>query len=228
MREVKLRHELKHEINYCDYLVLHQRLRAVAKSDPNVGPDGCYRIRSLYFDNIQDKALREKIDGVNNREKFRIRIYNDDHNFIKLEKKSKFNGLCGKQSAPITKEQCQSLISGDYYWMRESKEALVLELYTKMNYQLLRPKTVIDYLREPYIYEPGNVRLTIDYQIQTGLSCTDFLEPSIPKIFAGNQGTILLEVKYDEFLPDIISDIVQLNNRKASSFSKYAAGRIYG
>jgi hypothetical protein len=94
MGNLKLRHELKHYINNFDYYALRSRLKAVARYDPHSGDDGKYRVRSLYFDNLNDKALREKIDGVNNREKFRIRYYNDDTSFIKLEKKSKINGLC--------------------------------------------------------------------------------------------------------------------------------------
>jgi len=86
VNDLVLRHELKHHINYLDYVAIRNRLQVVAKQDANVGEDGTYQIRSLYFDNYQDKALREKIDGVNNREKFRIRYYNDDFSYIKLEK----------------------------------------------------------------------------------------------------------------------------------------------
>ena len=94
------RHEWKHEINICDMIAVRQRLRAVAKTDGN-SVDGRYKIRSLYFDSPSDKALREKIDGVNRREKFRIRYYNDDTSFIHLEKKSKINGLGKKDKAVI-------------------------------------------------------------------------------------------------------------------------------
>ena len=103
------RHEWKHEINYSDMLILRQRLKAVMKPDENA-VDGKYFIRSLYFDNISDKALREKIDGVNCREKFRIRYYNNDTSLIHLEKKSKINGLGNKQSANLSAEEAQKIV----------------------------------------------------------------------------------------------------------------------
>ena len=224
--KMKYRHEWKHEIDYADMLALRQRLSAVAKRDVYT-TNGKYEIRSLYFDNINDKALREKIDGVNIREKFRIRYYNGDSSFIKLEKKSKVNGLCLKDSARLTKEQAQAIVDGDYSWMMKSGVSLIEELYTKMMKQGLRPKTIVDYTREPFIFAPGNVRVTLDYNIRTGLLCTDFLNPSSVTVPAGD-APIILEVKWDEYLPDIIRDTVQLENRRVSAFSKYAVCRIYG
>lgn len=96
------RHELKYQIRPADALALKQRLGAVMKRDAHVGADGRYMIRSVYFDNCRDKALREKIGGVQKREKFRIRYYNDDFSFITLEKKMKHNDLCMKLNAPLT------------------------------------------------------------------------------------------------------------------------------
>ncbi|MBP0978654.1 MAG: polyphosphate polymerase domain-containing protein, partial [Oscillospiraceae bacterium] len=145
------RHEWKHEINYSDMLILRQRLRAVMKSDENA-VHGKYFIRSLYFDNISDKALREKIDGVNCREKFRIRYYNNDTSLIHLEKKSKINGLGNKQSASVTAEEAQKIVDGDFDWMINSDRPLVQELYSKMISQGLRPKTIVDYTREPFVF----------------------------------------------------------------------------
>lgn len=223
---MKYRHEWKHEIDYVDMLALRQRLSAVAKRDAHT-TDGKYEIRSLYFDNRDDKALREKIDGVNIREKFRIRYYNGDSSFIKLEKKSKVNGLCLKDSATLTKEQAQAIVDGDYSWMMESGVPLIEELYTKMMKQGLRPKTIVDYTREPFVFAPGNVRVTLDYNIRTGLLCTDFLNPSSVTVPAGD-APIILEVKWDEYLPDIIRDAVQLKGRRVGAFSKYAVCRIYG
>lgn len=223
---MKSRHEWKHEINYCDLLILRQRLSAVAKKDTHT-VDGKYTIRSLYFDTASDKALREKIDGISMREKFRIRYYNGDTSLIHLEKKSKADGLCAKQSAVLTKEQAQSIADGDWAWMKESAEPLIQELYVKIVNEGLRPKTIVDYTREPYVYAPGNVRVTLDYNIRTGLHCTDFLDPDCVTVPAGD-ALIILEVKWDEFLPDIIKAAVGLQNRRAGAFSKYAACRIYG
>ena len=196
------------------------------QTDPHaVG--GKYFVRSLYFDTPTDTALREKLDGVNRREKFRIRYYNHDTTLIHLEKKSKLSGLGNKQSAPLTAQQAQQIVDGDLDWMLSSPHGLIRELYAKMQAQQLKPKTIVDYTREPFVYGPGNVRVTIDYDIRTGLGCTDFLDSDCPTIPAGD-APIILEVKWDGFLPDIIRDAVQLESRQVSAFSKYAQCRIYG
>lgn len=220
------RHEWKHEINPSDMISIRHRLTAVARPDPHA-MNGRYLIRSLYFDDLTDRALREKLDGVNRREKFRIRYYNGDTSLIHLEKKSKLNGLGSKQSAALTREEAQAIVDGEPDWMMSSGRPLVQELYSKMKSQGLRPKTIVDYTREPFIFDPGNVRVTIDYDIRTGLSCTDFLNPNCVTVPAG-AAPIILEVKWDEFLPDIIRDAVQLSGRRVSAFSKYAQCRIYG
>ena len=225
-KAVNFRHELKHEINSSDMIVIRQRLRAVAKPDAHA-VDGKYLIRSLYFDDISDKALREKIDGVSRREKFRIRYYNGDTSLIHLEKKSKWNGLGAKDMEVLTEAEAQAIVGGNLDWMPSSGRPLVQELYSKMKSKGLRPKTIVDYTREPFVYPPGNVRVTIDYNIRTGLGCTDFLNVNCITIPAGD-APIILEVKWDEFLPSIIRDAVQLDSRRAAAFSKYAAGRIYG
>ena len=221
------RHEWKHEISRADLFAIRQRLRAVAETDPHA-VDGKYQIRSLYFDNLYDKALREKVDGVNLREKFRIRCYNGDTSFLVLEKKSKINGLGTKFSARLTAGEAQRIVDGDVDWMAEAADRpVVQELYCKMRSQGLRPTTIVDYTREPYIYRPGNVRVTFDYDIRTGLRRTDFLNPDCPTIPAGN-APILLEVKWESFLPSVIRDAVQTPGRRVTAFSKYAQCRIYG
>lgn len=220
------RHEWKHEINVSDMITIRHRLRAVAKSDPHA-VDGRYLIRSLYFDDLTDRTLREKIDGVNRREKFRIRYYNGDTSLIHLEKKSKWNGLGTKDMAVLTRSEAQAIVDGDLDWMLSSGRSLVQELYSKIKSKGLRPKTIVDYTREPFVYAPGNVRVTLDYNIRTGLGCTDFLNANCVSIPAGD-APIILEVKWDGFLPDIIRDAVQLDSRRAAAFSKYAQCRIYG
>lgn len=226
MDEANYRHEWKHMINHADKIAIRQRLRAVAQVDANAA-DGRYLIRSLYFDNISDKALREKLDGVNRREKFRIRYYNGNTDQIHLEKKSKWNGLGTKDRTLLTADEAQRIVDGDLAWMIGSDRPLVQELYVKMNSQGLRPKTIVDYTREPFVYAPGNVRVTLDYNIRTGLLCTDFLNPDCITIPAG-AGETILEVKWDEYLPSVIRDAVQLGSRQLSAFSKYAACRMYG
>lgn len=223
---MKYRHEWKHEIDYSDMLVLRVRLSAVTNRDVHT-VNGKYEIRSLYFDTLTDKALREKVDGVNIREKFRMRYYNGDLSFIRLEKKSKVNGLCLKESVPLTMEQAQAILGGDYLAMVQCNIPLVAELYSKMAGQGLRPKTIVDYTREAFVFAPGNVRITLDYNIRTGMQNTDFLNPDSVTVPI-REAPIILEVKWDEYLPDIIRDAVQLENCQVGAFSKYAACRIYG
>lgn len=222
----RFRHEWKHEISAFDAALIRQRMKAVANPDP-YAMEGRYQIRSLYFDNLQDKALREKMDGVDRREKFRIRYYNGDLSFLRLEKKKKQNGLTSKESAPLTKREARAIAEGDYRFMKESSHDLVMELYRKMQWEGLRPKTIVDYIRDPFVYPPGNVRITLDSDIRTGLGSVDFLNPDCVMIPAG-EPVIILEVKWDAFLPDIIRDALQLTNARAGAYSKYAACRIYG
>lgn len=220
------RNELKYAITPADRAVICANLRAVAKLDAHVGVRGYYSVRSLYFDNICDKALREKLDGVNEREKFRLRMYDGDQRLIHLEKKVKRGGLGCKISTTITAIEAKRLIDGDTAWMPSSGRGLVLELYAKMKAQGLRPKTIVDYERVPFVYAPGNVRVTIDYNIRTGLRCTDFLNPGCVTIPA-SASPLVLEVKWDDYLPSIIRRAVQVKNRRAAAFSKYGASRIY-
>lgn len=219
------RHEYKYVISYFDYLSLRDCIKSVMPLDKNVGIAGEYKIRSLYFDNLYDKALMEKINGVNNREKFRIRFYNDNQNNIKLEKKSKVNGLCKEVSSPLSMEDCNKILKNDILWMKDSDYSLIRELYLKMCIQLLRPKVIVDYIREPFVDKKGNVRITFDKEIKTGLYSTDFLSDvsmvSIP------ENPILVEVKYDEYLPGYIQNILNLRNNQAIAFSKYGMSRMY-
>ena len=155
------RHEIKHEINYSDMITIRHRLSTVVYPDPHT-IDGKYFIRSLYFDNLADKALMEKVNGMSRREKFRIRYYNNDTSVIHLEKKSKIDHLGNKQRAPLTAQQAQRIVDGDIEWMIESEHMLIRELYSKMKTQGIAPKTIVDYTREPFIYPAGNVRVTLD------------------------------------------------------------------
>lgn len=221
--EQKFRHEYKHTINPADFAVLRQRLSAIMQPD-SFSCGGKYEVRSLYFDNLFDKALTEKINGVNNREKFRIRLYNGDTSFIRLEKKSKSGGLSSKQSTPLTYEQAALLAKGEP--VRDSGNELLDELALKMYTQRLKPKTIVDYTRDAFVFPAGNVRVTLDYNIRTGLNAVDFLDSGCVTVPIGEE--IILEVKWDEFLPSIIAQAVQLGSRQTSSFSKYAACRIYG
>ena len=223
------RHELKYAIAYPDYVAMRSRLRQIMRADPHTFANGTYRIRSIYFDNSDDKALREKINGVAKREKFRIRWYNDDLSFITLEKKVKINNLCQKLDATITEEEIRRILSGDTDFMKEHPSELVRELYAKMKYQQLRPRVLVSYIREPYIYPAGHVRVTFDSQIRTSLFHRDFLTEGIPDVSATDTpGDMLVEVKYDAFLPAVIQDIIQTPGIRQQAFSKYGACCRFG
>lgn len=224
MEKLLFRHELKYYINLSDWMMLRARLKIIAKPDPNADRYNGYKIRSLYFDNYQDKAVTEKLSGQSHREKFRIRYYNDDLTVINLEKKSKHARMTNKKMTRLTKEECKNILVGDIEFLKDSGNSLKQELYEKMFTQQLRPKTIVDYRREAYVYTPGNVRITVDSNIRTSNDVTNFLNSKCVTIPAAS-GTIL-EVKFDEFLPDIVRDIIQIDNRGATEFSKYVVCRM--
>lgn len=221
---MKFRHEYKHQVNNLDLMLLRQRLTGVMKRDRYAGEDGTYYIKSLYFDTYTDKALREKLDGVDKREKFRIRYYNEDTSFIRLEKKSKINGMCLKESAPITAEECRQILDGDIDFLLKRNVPLFRELYVKMRTGLLRPKCIVAYDRESFVCAAGNTRVTLDTNIRGSYNVQSFLTPnaSMTQLYH----TSILEVKWDEYLPEIIEKIVGLKNRRTAAFSKYAAVRF--
>jgi len=223
---MQYRNEIKHIISAGDRAAICASMKAIAKLDPHAQAKGYYTIRSLYFDSLSDRALREKLDGVNEREKFRIRYYDGDTSVIHLEKKVKRDGVGYKLSCELSADEAQRIVDSDTTWMAADKRPLVIELYAKMKGQGLRPKTIVDYERIPFVYAAGNVRVTVDYNIRTGLRCTDFLNPACVTTPVGNE--IILEVKWDDYLPTIIRHAVQLKGRRATAFSKYAQCRIYG
>lgn len=221
-----LRQELKYILGRGEYAAITQRCRAVMRPDPHTGPDGSYNITSLYFDDLADSALMQNYSGVSRREKFRIRFYNGDLSTLHLEKKVKYGGLGTKYSCPMTPEQLRQLLDGDLTWMMATGHGLMQELYLRMRTELLRPKTIVAYRRVPFVYEPGNVRVTFDYDIRSGICSRDMLSGKAILVPAA-QNTVIMEVKYDEFLPDIIRMIVQEGTPRARAFSKYAACRQY-
>lgn len=222
---MQFRHEVKHEISNLDMLILRQRLSAVMIPDSHA-KEGRYEIRSLYFDNLDDKALREKLDGVLTREKYRIRLYNHDPSVIHLERKFKHGGLGYKNLALLTAEQAKKIVDGDIRWMAESTDEVILGFYSRIRSEGLAAKVIVDYTREPFVFAPGNVRVTLDYNIRTALRCTDFLNTGCPTVPIPDSPCIL-EVKWDNFLPDVVRGMVQLGDRHSTAFSKYAACRMY-
>ena len=224
----RFRHELKYEVDYAQYLCIRQRLCAVCEPDPHTRSDGKYLIRSIYFDNIDNKALGEKIIGTNMREKFRIRYYNDDLKYITLEKKQKIRDMCKKVECSLTSDETVDILSGDVDFMKDHPAELVRELYSDMTTQHLRPRVLVSYTREPYIYRPGNVRVTFDSAIRTTMFSKEFLGDIHDITATDDPGMMIMEVKYDDFLPDIIREIINEGNIRQQSFSKYEACRRFG
>lgn len=222
----KYRHELKYEIGLAALFPLRQRLGSIMRHDAHADKSGTYTVTSLYFDNCFDKALAEKRYGLNRREKFRLRYYGEDRDLIFLEKKQKHNGLCLKSSSIISEdgpELCLKVIGSDYTELTRSEIPLVQELGIKMQTQLLRPKAMVRYTREAFIYGPGNVRITLDTDL---LSCHDtgsFLSSSVSEWIP--LGGAVMEVKYDEFLPDAVQQLIGNDIPHLQSFSKYARCR---
>ncbi|MCM1524589.1 MAG: polyphosphate polymerase domain-containing protein [Ruminococcus sp.] len=222
MNKSKYRHELKHSISGYDMVMLTKKLELAAVPDENMR-NGSYKVRSLYFDSFTDSVLRDKLDGISVREKFRIRFYNMDDSFIRLEKKTKRYGLCLKESAPLSRELTERIIRGDTGSPDDAGVPLVTELCVKMLTESLRPKVIVDYTRRAYVFPYGNVRITFDSSITSSYDTENFFERSseIPA-----SGEIVMEIKYDEFLPDVIAQLVRQSGRQSGSFSKYAAARF--
>lgn len=225
-RPLKWRHEFKYSINQADDQIVSSRLRQLFPHDPHAKADGSYRVNSLYFDTPNDKGLRQKIDGVSEREKFRIRYYNDDLSFIRLEKKVKKARMNAKFSSPLTKEEVAAVLQGEMGFLLTSNDELKIEFYSKLKGQLLEPKTIVSYDREAFLFGPGNVRVTIDRNLKTTLNPAHFLNPYTKLMDVEREFTIF-EVKYDEFLPEIVKMAVQIPNRRARENSKYALSRRF-
>ena len=206
--------------------MLSGRLRKLFSHDAHAGADGSYRVASLYFDTPYDTALREKLDGVDRREKFRLRCYGDGPAWLKLEKKYKIKGLCGKRSARLSRREAEDLLAGAYGFLLRREEPLLRELYSKLRGSALAPRTVVCYDREAFLYAPGNVRITLDRNIRTGLSTQGFLLPDRLAL-KPLEGYTVLEVKYDAFLPDLVRMAVQIPDRRAGACSKYALCRRF-
>ncbi|MBQ3151191.1 MAG: polyphosphate polymerase domain-containing protein [Clostridia bacterium] len=216
----KYRHEYKYVISAAEIPLLKNQVKAIMKPDPHAGADGTYNIRSLYFDDYNNSCYYENENGTDPREKFRIRIYNHSSDRITLECKRKESGKTLKTSCPLTYEQADRLIKG--LPLEEKVESAVLQKFVlKMNNSLLHPVTIVEYDRVPYIYKTGNVRVTFDTNICASSKTEDFFKDVIPKKPIMPAGHHLMEVKFDEFLPDFIYQSLNLGHFRQTTFSKF-------
>ena len=226
-RNIPLRHELKYFITPAEMTVLRSVLTPVMQLDPNGDEHNEYHIRSLYFDTINDDAFVEKISGVGNRKKYRIRIYNHSDKVIKLECKSKYGDLISKQSVTIPRELADQLIAGDPEGLQRMRHPLFHDMFREMRINLLRPAVIVDYVREAYIHPAEEVRVTFDKTLRTGLFSSDMFNKNLPTYPVFDDPVEILEVKYDEFLPAHIQAILSGITAQRSAISKYTWCRRY-
>ena len=213
---------------------LTNRLKEIMAYDEHSSEDGGYLIRSVYFDDIDDSALFENEGGVDEREKFRIRTYERDDSFIRLEEKSKKSGLTHKESSVIRKDTVDALLRGGGRAELSPISSRVLlsedgflfkKLYAKMNTMLLHPVTIVEYERQAFVEKAGNVRITFDKNIGASEYVDRFFERDIYARPVLESGAHILEVKYDELLPEYIQQILEIGSLQRTAFSKYTMAR---
>ena len=207
--------------------MIQNRINHLLTPDSHIENYGGYTIRSLYFDDYYNHCFWENENGTDPREKFRIRIYNHSTERIILECKRKERGKTLKTSCPLTLAQTKTLMEGKVLPNIDRQYPLLQKLTLEMLTHRLRPVIIVEYDRLPYVYADGNVRITLDTNISSSRAVGSFLEEWIPKRPVMPLGQQLLEVKYDEYLPDFIYRNLQLQNLKQSAFSKYYICRKY-
>ena len=220
--ETPFRHELKYEIGERERASLVARLTGMIERDAHAGESGSYQIRSLYFDDYFGTAYADKIAGVGARTKYRIRCYNGDDALIRLERKSKRGNYISKQSAVLSRAECDGLIRGDYAFLLAREEPLCAEFYYETVTKILRPRVIVDYLREPFVYRAGDVRITFDSDVRALPGTYPFFSGRQSGFPATEYGKLILEVKYTDLLPRFIKTLLPGNRMQLEAFSKYA------
>jgi len=227
MAELTYRHELKFLCTERELTTIENRIRHICRPDPHAGAGGIYSIKSLYFDTYDDKCCYENQMGVDNRKKYRVRIYNGNASHIKLECKHTCRGMKAKETCQITREQCECLMKGKPIMAVGEDQQLLSRFLIEQKLELLRPKVIVEYQRTPYVYVAGNVRVTVDRNIRSASNVATFLEGNSPFRSIMSQNMHVLEVKYDEFIPAAIMECVANNRLMRTSFSKYYLCRKY-
>ena len=217
------RHELKYRITAMDAATLLMRLRAVLAPDPNV-PAGQYAVRSLYFDDPYGTALAEKLYGVDQRYKYRLRIYNQSDKKILLERKERVDGVGSKLSIQFTRAEAERFLAGDTALLLKMNDPVATIFYSDFKSKLLRPRRIVEYDRTAFVYPSENVRVTIDRHLRTAPGIADFFTTgTIPVPMSCD----VLEVKYDRYLPAHISHLVHMDNHFVGPNSKYLNSSAY-
>ena len=221
------RHELKYFINPAELEVLRARLRPVMHLDSHCVDGKPYVIRSLYLDDVDDSAYYDKVSGVMARDKYRIRIYRHSDREIFLERKRKLGDLIQKSSVQITRRLCEQIMDGDPRGLQTSSSPLIQDVYVQMRTRLLRPAVIVDYEREAYLHPAENVRITFDLRLRSGLHSTELFNPDLPTVCPHDGNVEILEVKFDEYLPDHIRALLDGIQADRSAVSKYVLCRRY-
>jgi len=225
LRGQRLRTEQKYYLHLHDYIAMRSRLsNALQLDDHSVTSDG-YNIRSLYFDDVKRTSLETKNDGIFNRQKFRIRMYNDSDRFIALERKSKLGEYIAKEAVEITREQYDKIMTGEYEFLKQSEESLLREFYAALQTYGYQPTTIVDYWREAYIYSYGNVRITFDKRLAVGSNNLDIFHPELSHSEILPPALTIMEVKYDDMLPEKVRQLLRPTANLRSSISKYVLCR---
>jgi len=227
MPEEVMRHEIKYLIDQFDVLILRKRLNRIMKPDSYADLDGYYLVTSLYFDNDADESLFDKLDGIDPREKIRLRYYGSSPKQFKLEKKIKCAGLCHKQSINLDLKTGYQLMTGNNHFLLEQNDPVCHALYIKLKDCVLKPKTWVIYRREAYIFPVARVRVTIDRDVQSVVFRNGFFAPGLARVPADLDGLAILEVKYDQFLPSVIAELIQPCHGQKTALSKYALCRMH-
>lgn len=219
----KYRHEIKFLINENQANILKDRLSMIMTADDN-GKYG-YFIRSLYYDTPTNKAYYEKLDGVEYRRKYRIRMYNKDDNYIRLEKKIKDNDMTAKEQIRISKEECLKIMHNElsFYDMEDN---LLKEFLIDIKTKNLVPSVIVDYDRYALTYPISDVRVTFDYNIKSGIYNYNLFDFDNTNYNILEDGMIVLEVKFNDFLPEVIGIILRTIPSIRNAFSKFAMCRM--
>ena len=221
------RHELKYFINPAELEALRQRLRGALSMDAHCVGGRPYVIRSLYFDDIDDSAFYDKQAGVMHRDKYRIRIYNFSDKTIFLERKRKMGDLIQKSSVQITRRLCDQLADGNPSGLYKAQNPLLQDMYVQMRTKLLRPRVLVDYEREAYIHPAEDVRITFDLALRSGLASRDLFNPHVPTVCPHDRNVEILEVKFNNYLPDYINALLYGVEAERSAVSKYILCRRF-
>lgn len=213
------RHEWKYLITEKEKDNMKRMLKLVLNNDKHA-VNGEYSIRSLYFDDYWDSAYVDKVMGYYVRKKYRIRIYNYSDEKISLERKTKVGNYIYKESAPLTREEYEQILSGDYSFLEHSEHSLSREFYVECMCHVMRPRVIVDYEREPYVMDEGTVRITFDKRVRGAIG-GDIFDPSLPSLDVFPSGELIMEVKYTEFLPDILRKVLPPASSEFMAVSKY-------